>query len=1398
MKAITTIKLSKKTAELLNKLKIHPRQAYEEVILKLLKKAKLDRKTNKKGHYGIMLPLFLLIIGMILILGLFLIKGGIIGQVVFSEANNYAQQLNLEVNENYEYLWVLEKPGRLEGVKLSGFFEQNTSAKVYLEHKNKKYLILNTDELNKYSRITSSVTKKNKKIKVDSDINETTISSNKTISVDLEYKSGTIYDENNDGIETTNGVVDLTIEDTQFNLDFNEENLCTRWNVYSVEDDENTIVCYGSSKCCSFVDLPAARTDWDEPFYSAYGQYGATFNNIISAQVLYVDYNLSIEDPFAEIYYSNWDNLSVNYYESTISFEDICVESCFLENFNEKEYRLIFEVDNGFLQINTASYTVTEKQDKIKVNLKVIDNNGDISGDYRLYKDNIIISEKFVEPGYYDIEAIPQENIIDKLVINKININHPRAKKIGIDKVSREISIDDVGVKKKYAIDTSEIEFETAILTATAEANSLYECNLWDYESEICFGTWDKVKDLIVGEEYELALAADGLGFIEGDSINVTERETKDCSNFIKTDDGQFYCEDDKRFYSCQGFENIDTGDADIGDSTRCTRAVYLRDTVSSSMCPFKHKDCNVTVDQDKGWGARQSVQKSKYKLSTFSSNFYCGGGHCEVPFFFKSNASVSGELDFNVTADLLLSNISIKRVLKNGIEVDIGNEVSMKQHDSYYYIASFDYESEWTAPSGIRTRKPVKFNISASLDGEKILELDPVGFESYNTDSSTDIRDVAIPAIPITCNSGDILIVGVGLETGSTGGVTVDYNGIALDSINFSQINSFDLEMFNLSNSPECSGSSKNVNVAVSGGGNGKEAIAMVSVYSGADTVDMSTVSNLSTSAAQISNTVTTAASGDFAVDVVAYQDGAGDSSIDADGDNNLFERSSLNGEDTGGLITGMSDDDGLIGGAVTLSWSSQSSGWISIGVALVATPVAPDTTPPEINVTFNQSFTNMRINDIINVSANATDVGGGLALGFIGHNMSGELINYTFTLSGEAQNFSQNFTINLTRGNVINFSVVVNDTASPPNQATNDTIITVANTPAGNATIVFPPFNDFKTNIQPLDLNVTYPADPDNDVINITYYIDGKLNTTEIEFNTTFNASDGVYILNISLHDNVTPIEYSANISINFTIDTTVPVVNGTLNESLTNIGLGDVINLSANATDNIDLDFGQIIINASPAGSELIRYFNFTFSGKEDDGNFSQNITIDCNGGCVINFTVRVNDTAGNFRTNDTIVTVVDKKSPVVNTSLNKSLTNIAENDIINISANITDNIQLLSANITYNMSAVTDGPGILTKINFTLSGTEASVHNVTEITCGTGCVINFTVYATDTSNNVKQNSTVITVVVDPATVPLSTFVLLFRFPPTVAVEVSFIITVKLITLPGCKSIVKFWLH
>jgi len=77
------------------------------------------------------------------------------------------------------------------------------------------------------------------------------------------------------------------------------------------------------------------------------------------------------------------------------------------------------------------------------------------------------------------------------------------------------------------------------------------------------------------------------------------------------------------------------------------------------------------------------------------------------------------------------------------------------------------------------------------------------------------------------------------------------------------------------------------------------------------------------------------------------------------------------------------------------------------------------------------------------------------------------------------------------------------------------------------------------------------------------------------------------------------------------------------------------------------------------------------------------------------------------------------------------------------VINFSGNITDETELLSANITHNLSGVE-----VWVANFTnIGATEFSLSNVTALP--NAGVFNFTIYATDTSNNVKQNSTLITV-------------------------------------------------
>jgi hypothetical protein len=192
-------------------------------------------------------------------------------------------------------------------------------------------------------------------------INETTKNETfkNTIMLKFDYNKDSIYDSNNDGKETINGVVDLSVKNTEFSWEVDKSKLCARYEIYDLEEEALTYFCNGNSNCCSFFELLPMDTSWDSIYYSTYGKDGAGHNNKISAQIIYYDVNLSFENPKAEIYHSKWSNLSVIFSEDEIIFFDECIDTCQLSFSNKTNYTLIFEIELGaVLTIDRINYDV--------------------------------------------------------------------------------------------------------------------------------------------------------------------------------------------------------------------------------------------------------------------------------------------------------------------------------------------------------------------------------------------------------------------------------------------------------------------------------------------------------------------------------------------------------------------------------------------------------------------------------------------------------------------------------------------------------------------------------------------------------------------------------------------------------------------------------------------------------------------------------------------------------------------------------------------------------------------------------------------------------------------------------------------------------------------------------
>ncbi len=95
-------------------------------------------------------------------------------------------------------------------------------------------------------------------------INETIVNETieKIININLEYGHNEVYDANNDGIETLSGIIDFKLG-ASFNWDVDESKLCSRYEVFSIENEESDFACYGNSDCCAFVGLTSSRDLWN-------------------------------------------------------------------------------------------------------------------------------------------------------------------------------------------------------------------------------------------------------------------------------------------------------------------------------------------------------------------------------------------------------------------------------------------------------------------------------------------------------------------------------------------------------------------------------------------------------------------------------------------------------------------------------------------------------------------------------------------------------------------------------------------------------------------------------------------------------------------------------------------------------------------------------------------------------------------------------------------------------------------------------------------------------------------------------------------------------------------------------------------------------------------------------
>jgi hypothetical protein len=313
-----------------------------------------------------------------------------------------------------------------------------------------------------------------------------TISSevDKKIEIGLEFKGDSSYDADNDGIETLNGVVDLTVEGSSFNWNVDDVNLLTKWKITN-ENGEEVVVCYGSEDGCSFVGLSSSSEKWNDVFYVNYGKDGAGNKNIITSQVIYYDVDLSV--PYSDIFYSEEEIKEVKFYEQN----------------TESLSELDVVVKNKY-GTDIGKYNVTEKGEEFDL---VISNKGE--------KEEGNKFTGFVISKIMRIEVKEEPE-------SKVEIKNIKAVE-DIEAVIDDISGDNL-TTEIVAINASELDFEVAEITLAkkkdGKVNAILRCENFNFEISTC-EKWEKTNISFVDDGDVIRFNVTGFSAYGGAEISI-------------------------------------------------------------------------------------------------------------------------------------------------------------------------------------------------------------------------------------------------------------------------------------------------------------------------------------------------------------------------------------------------------------------------------------------------------------------------------------------------------------------------------------------------------------------------------------------------------------------------------------------------------------------------------------------------------------------------------------------------------------------------------------------------------------------------------------------------------------------------------------------------------------
>ena len=1221
---------------------------------------------------------------------------------------SYSDGLDLVINESSSYDWVLEHPGELRSIRLDGSISEGGSAKVYLEYNNESYLVFDSLRLGEEGlmEITGLVVSDLGGNGSSESIDESE-PSNENKSIITKVQGG--------GSKSIKDVFEFEVSG-EFNWNVSYDKLCTKWDVNS-----ELAACYGNEECCALLLDMGSSGLWNDSFYLSYGRYNSSLENVVSAQLIYYDVDLSV--PYSDIVLSDSSEVMAEFHEPRIDFSDICIDTCLLPEFNESSYKLIINVSNGTLRLDKISYSVVEVANITLIEVK----------DQQL-KAEINKPVKWIKKSKNKTISIPDYAF--NISVNKI-IND---KKIRLDK--NKIRIKDEANKTNVEVDETADSYEVIYET---EAPISKERNISLKKKRITISAPDELNytNILAYTQLPQEVSEQKIRL-----YRTTEgiKELTEIVNYTDTNDNGLidYVEWIVPHLSNQTYElEIVIIDAEHLNKTR-------------EFVVNIFAEVNATDD------ITYTIPKNQYVRAYFERNLIDGNvidiyTHNTEPatiyVYEKDSDIIIGHIE-DITTGIYFIHLNfsgsqdvfdlksqdadiIYDYIHDGIVVACDDSV-IQPGNIYCLVTGLsstkEYELDWYnngATCGTH------LDWAATKDcGTGVTECD----DTQASDQFTAGSPGACVAIYQSAGGGsgsnkgsDTVIISGPADTtpptynlSNNASTLTKINGVVNWSINLSDTGdglSFYIFAHNQS------GTLRNVSNGTLGG------VASTSVnYTltinktrGNYICGQFWVNDSAANGGNVNQTLLTESGACFTVvnsvpitpDVTYPADGKNYSDIpyinfsstDADGDTityDVYINGSLNISTTTN-VTDWNASGGYYNLTVTARDSSASSANSSVRHFRLDTTV-PSWSGNETNATL------VKINGNVTFNITVSDNGAGLSYYIFSWNGTGEgwLNDTNGSISGSSVKLVINKSTNLSQGNTIGYRWYANDSVRNWNMSLLR-VFTVVNTAPITPTVTSP-YNTEINNTRKIDF---YSIDADGDAISYTIYINYTLNITTSINITTWDASDGYYNLTVTANDSS---DVSANSTVVwFTLDTTAPTVNIIYPTNDSNIS-SNSIDLNGSATD--------------ARASSLTHYY--VINGTTNTTSTDSNSTFNASDG-YYNFTLFISDGLQNG--SDTIYFRLDATEPSFSNNQTNASSITYNGTYVQLNLTITDygvgidfyrlTINDTSDNTWINGTIVDTGGSSVTAIfNY-------SIHNFTT----NGGTLGWRVWANDTLGQVN---------------------------------------------------------